>query len=515
MTDQGASAAAGEGRQAGRGVLYIAGAKFYFMGAGAAIEFALPRLLSVAVFGAYGLVASWVSPVNNVIITGTILAVSRSTAQRPERAREIQRAGYRLHLVLGLPLAIAFVVGSPIAAYLFKDQTKTEPFMLAGVIVAAYAFYAVFVGTANGRKQFHVQAGLDVTMATLRAAGILGMAAAGLGVAGAIGGWLGAAGVILVVSTFVVGLPGRSGGAPREPLSPMMRYFLAVAVYLLLFNLVMVVDTWLLKALSFDWFAARGAAEPAILADEQVGFYRAVQNLARLPYQAIVAVTFVIFPLISRATFAQDRETTRGYIHTTVRYSLIVAAAMALVFAANPEPMLDFVYPTLYAEIGGPALVALALGTVAFAVFAIAGTILNGAGLTRQAVGIAGFTLTLTAAGNWIVIPRFEPGPDLLLACASATAGSMLVGAVLGGLFLRRHLGAFLPLASLLRVAVAAAVAVAVGRAIPLSSKLGTLIEAAIVGLTFLTALAVTRELTGTDVRRVASIARRRKEIRS
>jgi stage V sporulation protein B len=314
----------------------------------------------------------------------------------------------------------------------------------------------------------------------------------------------------------VVGLPGRrESGAPREPLAPIMRYFLAVAVYLWLFNLVIVVDTWLLKALSTDWFAARGAAEPAVLADEQVGFYRAVQNLARLPYQAIIAVTFVIFPLISRTTFAEDREATRGYIHTTVRYSLIVAAAMALVFAANPEPMLDFVYPTLYAEVGASALVALALGTVAFAVFAIAGTILNGAGLTRHAFAIAGFTLALTAAGNWIVIPRFDPGPELLLACASATAISMLVGAGLGGFFLRRHLGAFLPLASLVRVCLAAAVALAVGRAIPFSSKLGTLVEAAIVGLSFLAALAVTRELTGADLRRVTSIARRPKEIPS
>ena len=46
--------------------------------------------------------------------------------------------------------------------------------MVAGCIVAGYSIYAVFVGTANGRQEFHKQAGLDITMATVRAVGILG-----------------------------------------------------------------------------------------------------------------------------------------------------------------------------------------------------------------------------------------------------------------------------------------------------------------------------------------------------
>ena len=40
-----------------------------------------------------------------------------------------------------------------------------------------------------------------------------------------------------------------------------------------------------------------GVASSA-MADAQVGYYGAVQNLARLPYQAIIAVTFVIFPMV-------------------------------------------------------------------------------------------------------------------------------------------------------------------------------------------------------------------------
>jgi O-antigen/teichoic acid export membrane protein len=536
MNDSSSRPASAEARQAGRGVLYIAFAKLYFMVAGAIIEFRLPLLLGRVGFGAYGTVASTVSPLNNVLITGSIQAVSRFTAQKPELARGIQAAGFRMHLWVGLPMAALFIAGAPLVArYFYHDPTKTGPLMLAGLIVAGYAFYAVLVGTANGQRHFHKQAALDVCMATLRAVGILGLTTAGFGLYGAIGGWVAATGVILIIASFIVGLPGRAArraAAGRVTARPLVTFFASLAVYLALLNLIMSVDQMLLKRLTTAWFlehadqvraaldaglpgwlAALGVGEldPARAADAQVGYYRAVQNLARLSYQAIIAATFVVFPLVSRSTFVSDRDATRRYVETTCRYSLIFATAMAVVFAANPFELLSIPYPEDYASLGAPALVALALGNVAFSVLAIVGTILNGAGLTREAIVVAAVTLVAAAAGNWIVIPMFEPGRDMLLAAACATGGAMVLGAALGGWLLRARLGAFVPLGTVIRVLFGICVAVAAGRAIPASTPLATLGEAAAIGLIFLLTLVVTRELTGADLRGVVSVLRRRK----
>ena len=68
---------------AGRGVLYIAFAKFYFMFAGLVVQFRLPAILSHAAWGSYSFVNSLVSPVNNVLVTGTIQAVSKFAAAEP------------------------------------------------------------------------------------------------------------------------------------------------------------------------------------------------------------------------------------------------------------------------------------------------------------------------------------------------------------------------------------------------------------------------------------------------
>jgi stage V sporulation protein B len=535
------AAAPDDAAQAGRGVLYIGLAKLYFILAGAIIEFRLPVILGNTLFGAYGVVVSAVSPINNVLVTGTIQAVSRFTAQQPSLARAVQAASFRMHLGLGLPVALVFMLGAPVYAYFVHDPSKIGLLVLGGAIIGGNAFYAVFVGTANGTRAFHKQAALDMGFATLRALGILGLATAGMGVYGAISGWVGAVVVILALAALLVGVPRQAGThasanagthADKQSIRPMAAFFGGVAAYLVLLNLIMVADVHLLKRFSTEWFAAHAdavtaavqahvpgvaggiidfAADPAKAADGQVGYYRAVQNLARLSYQVIIAGMFVIFPLVSRSTFENDRDTTRRYVHTTMRYSLIFATAVGVVMAANPEPVLDVVYPAAYAYFGAPALIALALGNVAFCLFAIAGTILNGAGHTRAAIVTAAVTLVAAVLANALVIPRFPPGRDILLAAASATAGAMVIGAALGGVFLVRKLGAFMPWATLVRVLLAVAAALLTGRLVPFTTPLLTLVEAVLVAVSYLAVLVLTRELTGRDLAALLSLGRRRK----
>lgn len=515
---------------AGRGVLYIAFAKFYFMFVGLVVQFRLPSILSHAAWGSYSFVNSLVSPVNNVLVTGSIQAVSKFAAAEPEKARAVQHAGLRMHVRLGLVIAVLFIAAAPLVAWMFRDMSKTAPLMLAGLIVGGNAFYAVFVGTANGLRQFHKQAGLDITFATLRGIGLIGMAMAGLGVIGVIGGWVAAVGLILMIAATWVGLPGKEASGVRLPVTPMITFFIGVAIYLALFNFLMFVDTWLLKlqtSLYFEEHARELAAAvdsvvpwaaqvsgykatASVLADVQVGYYAAVQNLARLSYQAIIAATFVVFPLVSRSTFTEDRETTKRYIAVTTRYSLMFAMTIAVVMAANPYDVLAVVYPIDYSEHGGAALVLLALGNVAFSVFAIAGTILNGAGMSQYAIAAALLTLVLAATGNYIAIPLAMESGRVLEAAAAVTATSMLIGAVATGSLMRRKLGAFLPVLSVVRIGLAAGVAVVVGRFLPLHGKLMTLVECAIVALSFLVALVATGELGKRDLEAIKAVRKKR-----
>ncbi|HUS31156.1 MAG TPA: oligosaccharide flippase family protein [Kofleriaceae bacterium] len=519
---------------AGAGVLYIAFAKFYFMMAGLVVQVnLLPRILSHAAWGSFSFVNSLVSPVNNVLVTGSIQAVSKFAAAEPEKARRVQQAGFRMHVRLGLVVAVLFIAGAPVVAWIFKDSSKTTPLMIGGLILGGNAFYAVFVGTANGLRQFQKQAGLDITFATLRSIGLVGMAMAGLGVVGVVGGWAAAVGAIVMISAAWIGLPGRDGDiGERLPVRPMIKFFGGVAVYLILFNALMFVDTWLIKRLTTDYYASHMKElkdgvmqvlpwapdvtgyhpDASVLADVRVGYYAAVQNLARLSYQAIIAATFVVFPLVSRSTFTDDKDTTKRYIEVTIRYSLIFAMAIAVVMAANPADILKLIYAGApeYAQQGQWTLAFLAIGNVAFSIFAIAGTILNSAGLSRIAIATAGITLAIAAIGNAIVIPMVVDSGHTLEAAAAVTGSAMVIGAVMTGVMLRRKLGAFIPAASLVRIIAATAIAMGVGYVLPLHGKLMTLVEAIIVGVTFLVVLVGSRELGKRDLDAIKAVRKKR-----
>ena len=519
-----------KGMGAGRGVLYLAFAKFYFMFAGLVVQFRLPNILSRTAFGSYSLVSNIASLVNNVLVTGTIQAVSRFSAQEPGKARRVQQAGLRMHVRLGLGIAVAFVAAAPVVAWLLHDMSKTAPLMLAGLIVGGYSFYAVFIGTANGLQQFHKQAGLDVSFATLRMVGLLGMAMAGMGVIGVIGGWVAAVAIILCAAVVWIGLPGTIDKADRLPIRPLITFFAGVAVYLVLFNALMFADSLLIKRLTTEYFAAHARelaagieqaipwasrlsgyhTDPSVLADVQTGYYAAVQNLARLSYQAIIAATFVVFPLVSRSTFTDDKETTHRYIQVTVRYSLMFAMAIAVVLAANPVDMLGVIYAQDYAQLGGPALRWLAIGNVAFSMFAINGTILNGSGHTRDAIICAAITLALSGIGNYIAIPIAAESGNTLEVAAGVTAAAMVFGAVISGIALNRRLGAFIPVTSLVRIAIATGAALVVGRLLPLHGKLMTLVEAGVVGLVFLVVLIGSRELGARDLAAIKAVRKKR-----
>jgi stage V sporulation protein B len=491
---------------AGRGVLYIGIAKLYFIVVGFALETLLPRLLGKALYGSYGVVNVFVSNINNVIVTGTIQAVSRPTAADPGRAEEVKAAGLRMQLFVALPIALVYALLAPVWAWIEHDPGKAGLLALSAGVVAFYSIYTVFVGSMNGTQQFHKQAGLDMTFATLRVGGLLTMAALGLGVWGVIEAWVAAAAVIMAIAIVVVGFPrDLRAGSVR----PMLGFFASVAVYLVITNLILSVDTFLLKRLVTEWFVARGMPDPSILADVQIAHYRVVQNLARPSYQLMIAVTFVVFPLISRSTFDKDVAKTRAYVRTTMRYSLIFGALMGAVVAAESGPIIDLLYgnDATYASEGWLALSILGLGMVAFSLFSIATNILNSAGHTGDTIAVSGLTLVLLAAGLWVGIPFGAPGREVLAIAASATSAAMALGAAASGVCLWRRFGTFVPALTVIRVAAATAATLLLGRAWPAHGKAMTLVAVAACAAVYLVVMVATRELGRADL---AALRRRK-----
>lgn len=465
--------------EAGRGALFIGAAKVFFMVSAFLQKWLLTRIVGSADFGAFSVVNAAISVLNNATVQGTIQSVSKFTAEDDRQAEAVKAAGLRLQLVVGAILGLGFFALAPIIARAYDHPEFTRWFRLVALIPFFYSIYSVFVGSANGQRRFRVQAGFDITFSTAKTLLLLGGAAV-FGLLGAFGGFVTAAGFILVVSALVMKLP-RLGGAVPFPMVRLVRFMIGIVVYTLLINLALNYDLLLLRR-----FAA-GVASGA-QANQIAGHYEAVRNFALLPYQALLVVTFVIFPLVSKSTFEQDRDATRAYVTQTLRYALILAAAMASVLAARPRGLLLTFYKPEYG-VGETALPVLVAGIVCLAMLGVAGSIINASGHPRVAGTLVATTVLVGGAAAFVIVPGQAAGAPMLNAAAAATAIGMAAGFAAALVYLKRRFAAGPPLATVVRVSVAAVLAIAAGRFLPGQGKIVALVALALAGLIFLGAL--------------------------
>jgi stage V sporulation protein B len=495
-------------RTAGRGVLSITGAKLYFIVGGYAVQLLLPRLLGTPeAFGLYSSAMNLVSILNNVLVAATVQSVSKHVSEDLTEAGATLRQGLLLQLTLGGALAIALWALAPVlASDVLLDPLLTPLLAVSAIVVFCYALYATLVGALNGQQRFSRQAALDGTYTTLRTVLILGGAT--FGALGAMIGFAGAASGVLLVALVVVGT-GKRGRA-----IPWRRWFLFLAplwLYQLCLSLTLQVDLSVIKAVVAAMGREAGmlAQTAAETASRLTGFYRAAQTFAFVPYQLIISVAFVVFPMVSHAVSIGDHEATRRYIGGAMRFSLIVLLAVAAPVSGAADGVMRLAYPDAYLA-GSEALAVLALGTVCFALFAIGATIMNGAGRPGVPAAIAVGTVVVVVACNLLFLRMAGIGEHTLLAAAAGTSAGMAASMVAIAVAVHMRFGIFIAPMSVLRISSAGVVAWLVARAVPSHSAAFALAALIAGGISFLLALVVSRELGASDFDVLRRITRRR-----
>lgn len=412
--ETGASAGAEDTvKTAGRGFLIITAAKVWFLVTAAAVQLGLPIVFgSAEQFGVFKIVTEAIGLANMVVLIASLQAVSKLVSEQPERANAMMWLAIKLQMVVGVPVAAGYALFAPQIAASFNDPTLAGLLRFASLIILFYAFYAISIGYLNGVKEFVKQALIDMSFATFKMVGILGLVALGFGVYGAVGGFVGAAAIVCIGAAVWTSILMRrnahtqvAGPAPAGTLKRLAGYLALIMLYNFALNGLMRADLFMLKSVAADMPAHFIGAEDLFktMSDKFAGFYGAVLNLARIPYQGVIAVTFVIFPLISASTFADDLNTTRGYIRSTFRYCILLIASVALLLALNSDALIGGLYSADY-QAASTALAVLSVSIIFFALFYVAMTMIIGAGFPVVAVVITGLSLVVSAVANWIFI---------------------------------------------------------------------------------------------------------------
>ncbi len=515
-----APAAPGAGdvaRTAGRGGLAVAGAKGYFIGVGLVQQILLKAVLGLDGYGALSSALSLSSIVYNTVVTGSIQGVSRAVAQAPDGERPATtRRVLAVHGALALPLgAGAYFAARPVGTFVGMPHVVTT-LELGSLVVVAYGLYAPLIGVLNGTRRFVGQALFDVATATLRTVGLVlgGWLAGrllGRGPEGAMAGFVAAAFLVLGSAVLVVGTGRRGASSFRA--GAHLGFVAPLALGQLLLNLLLQADLTVLRA--FAARAAVAAGQPVEAADPLVGAYRASQLFCFLPYQLLLSITFVLFPLLAAAHRAGDGAAVREYVRTGLRIAFLIAGAMVSVTSGLARELLFSVFGADTAALGTDAMELLTLGFGAFALLGILTTALNSLGREGQSAAVTvtafGLVVGLGAAG----LSGAPFTPELLLRTAIATSIGIVLATLAAAILVHRAAGALVTPWTALRVVGAVAAAVSIGRWLPDYGLTGhalralTVAYAGLIAVLYTGLLLFTRELGNADRALLRRVLRR------
>jgi stage V sporulation protein B len=498
-------------RSAGRGGLAVAGAKLYFILLGLVQQIVLPRVLGLNGYGALSRVLSLASMAYNPITTTSIQAVSRTVVQAPPNELPATlRKVLLFHLGFGVTVAALFAgLSTTIAKFAGAGHVEV-PLRILSCVLLIYAVYTPLIGVANGQKRFVVQAGFDVLSATLRTVGlvlgaIVAQRAQHGGPTGSAVGFVVSAAVIVVLASSVIGV-GRSGATGFK-----LSSYVALAVPLLLgqilLNLLFQADLTLLGRFASEAALKSGASLDR--ADALVGAYRATQLFSFLPYQILIAITFILFPMLASAAKSQDSAAIARYVRTGLRLTLVIAGAMVSVTVGLAPRLLDLLFGAEAAALGGRALGLLALGFGAFAVFGLQTTVLNSLGRERQSMWVTAFAVVVVVA---LCVGRARGAAlseEMLWRTAQATSTGLAAATLLAAWLVYRAAGGLVSPLTLLRTVAALGVAALLARMAFPPGKLMTLVAAAVTPCFYAAVLLLTRELGRADLDVIRRIVKR------
>jgi stage V sporulation protein B len=497
-------------RRAGRGGLAIAFAKVYFILTGLVQQVLLPRVLGLGGFGAWANAQSMASVAYNPVTTTSIQGVSRALAQSPDADQPAAlRRTFAIHAVVAVVAAALFFVLAPIIARMMGAPHITGAVQILAAVLLTYGVYTPLVGALNGQQRFVHQAALDITAATLRTLLLVGGAwwfsrtyGAHVGLEGAASGFVASTVVVFLAALALVGL-GQSGrGGPST--GQYIAFLVPLALGQILTNLLLQADLSLLRYFAAD--SAEHAGLTLTAADPLVGAYRATQLFAFLPYQLLLSVTFILFPMLATAYRDGDSEAVARYVKMGVRLALVLAGLMVSVTSGLAGPLLRLVFEPKVAELGTRSLQLLALGFGCFAIFAILTTVLTSLKRERASAVITALAVALVVGLCFLRVRGTAFGPELLWRTALATSSGLFGGTLVAGFTVWRTAKALAPLASVLKVLGATAATIAIARILPYHGKVVTLVWCAGVVAVYVAILIALRELGRSDLDLVSRV---------
>jgi O-antigen/teichoic acid export membrane protein len=409
----------GKGAQGGA-LLFIA--QLTLMLTSYVVALALARGLGPELYGAYGVIYSFLLSVELVGRLGLPQAVSKLVAERSAIEPALEATGFTLSVIVFAAIFLAFWLAAPLLGELFNVADGTRLFRIAALDIPFYGVYFMLIHILTGRRRFGLQCLGTIVYGVSKAVGILVLVAIGPSLAGAL--VVNAIGSMLALAVVAVCLGRATFRLTLAYRGPIIQLAAPVSVIALGTQTLVAADLWMLNAVG-----------PTVDAAVK-GLYVAAVNVARIPNFVAFVVTAVLVPSIAAALAADDLEGARAYLGGAARFLILVLVPGCALIAVNAADVLVLLFSSKYAG-GADLLVVLVFAHgLLYTTFLALANALIGAGRAaasaRLALTALTFALGLSITGV-LWAGALGAAFAALVANAAAVAGaSIVIGRTIG-----------------------------------------------------------------------------------
>lgn len=462
----------------GSGTLFLTGASFAFLISGYLIHVGLARYLGAELYGIFGVLMSLYVINRSLLNTGIPSAMSKFLADATNDPREVTKTSFFLQLFASFFFAFVYILFAPQIASLLRDPSLLSFIRFLGVLVIPLALlYLYFGGYLNGLRRFREEALLKSFFAFSRVFFTFLFVFLGLGVLGALLGYLfaGVAALLMGVLWFKLEPFFTARSFPWRKI-----VFFALPIALTSSGLVVMrnVSVLLIKALLQD--------------NTAVGFYTAALTISDVPYILFSALPLALLPVISRALSEHDEERAHLQIQKSLRYLILFLLPSIALLAGSSGELLELIYSSEYL----PATEALSvqlMSSLFLVLFLTFVSLIAAAGKPKVNVGITIFGILLLFSLGVVFIPQHG-----IIGAAFASVVASFFSFLLAFFWVNKRFGKIFSWVSLLKVVSLSAVLFFLSR-LWVTSGLFFVGEAAVLGLISVVLLYLFGELTFHD----------------
>lgn len=415
-----------------------------FVLSGYVVNIFLSRTLGVEQYGVFGVVMSVLVWVELSVIVGIPTALQKFIGEDPTHAHALRSAALGMQIKYSLIIFALFFAAAGALANALNDESLTFYLRVASVNIVLYAMYRLFINVHNGMKNFGKQTLASIVYAIGKMVAIYALVWRGTAVVGALVGNAVGSGLGLAAALMM-----KPGIAPMEGAfekSKISRYAAPIVVFTLLLNLFLSLDLWFVKA---------------VLDSTAAGYYVAASTIAKAPYFLFLALSFTLLPSLAKAKKDDDKPRVQRLIWQSTRILLASMALIIVLVMSSAAELIELLFTKTYAP-SIPILQIQICGLSFFTVFMVFTTMLNVDDRPSSALWICAAVVAVNVAMNLWMVPKYG-----IVGAAWATTTSTFAGMLWAGIVVYRKFAVTFSLRAIMRIAVAAAGAYALGKLVP------------------------------------------------